>query len=449
MRKTPRQPWILIPMSVVALSLDHAQAAEPILVWPAASAATSTTLTLEQATQIAYSRSPKLRALEARLEEARALSGAARSEFMPRVGVATGIEKNPSVADSSSRITYGYVSWNLFRGFADRRATQAANFDVARAELELAAEKFSLALDVEVKLFRILGTMRSMSEWEQALQLNSQALKDVRMRRGAGMASQGDSVVFEVRQSRFEAELADAKALAQLEKASLSRLVGYEIGQSLTFSGDIPRYVVSETADQIFKTAQEQAYALREAAISVAKADVEASRWVSGTLPSVDFETRHGWLPLGERPAKKPESDAPATYVLVTAKMDLFTGLSTIHERRAAIARKQQSEEELRATSLELLTNVERSLRKLVLLEQRVKSETENSEKTLKLREITAREYKSGIKTGQDYAAAIDLAIDSRRRQIDSLLAWHEERFGLETLIGRKIAVVSVGKEVK
>ncbi len=402
---------------------------------------------LATAIEIATSRSPKVRGMEARLDEVRALNGVARSEFLPRVGIAAGIEKNPSVSEKSDRLAYGYVSWNLFNGFADRRASQITSFEISKAELELASTKFELAVKVEEQFYAILGAMQSAAEWEEASSLNAVALKDIRQRRSAGIASEGDVVAFEVRQSKIETELADARSMVELTKADFNRLMGHEWGQKITFSGRVPRYGLNEPVDQILASANQNAFSLKESAIDVAKSDVEANRWVSGALPRLDFEARSGWLPLGERPsqATKAGNDAPSTYLLLTAKMDVFSGLSTINERRAAGARKNQSDEKMRESSMDLLSLVERHLRRIIVMEQRLKVEGENSVKTAKYKDTTAREYRAGIKSGLDYAAAIDLVIDSRRRYVDSLLAWHSERFGLESALGRRVAV----KEVK
>lgn len=410
---------------------------------------TDVSFSLENAVAIAIERSPKVRAVEAKLDETRAMRGAAQSEFMPRVGIAAGLEKNPAVSESSERIAYGYASWNLFNGFADRRNTQLASFEVARSELELAATKFALRLEVEAQFFKILGAIRSMNEWTEAAALNGAALKDVRMRRSAGMASEGDFVAFEVRQSRIEAELAAAKSAVELEKAGFNRLLGHELGQAITFGGLIPRFELNEPINQILASAHQSAFALRASAIDVAKSDVETARWVSGMLPRIDFEARNGWLPLGERPTSQTGSDTPATALLLTAKMELFSGLSTINERRAALARKSQSEEKLREASADLLSQVEGHVRRLVLMEQRLRVEAENSTKTAKYKDATSREYRAGVKTSMDYASAIDLAIEARRRYVDSLLAWHEERFGLENAIGRRVSVKEVANEVK
>ena len=432
-----RSPSIKIAISVLILFTDA---------WAQTS---DIPFTLDSAVQISIGRSPKVRAIEAKLEEARALRGASRAQFMPRLGIAAGMEKNPAVSETSERVAYGYATWNLFNGFADRRITQMASFEVTRSELELSAAKFALSLEVEAQFFKILGAMRSVKEWTEASALNSSALKDVRMRRGAGMASEGDYVAFEVRQARIDSELADAKSSVELEKAAFNRLIGHEMGQKIVFTGFIPRYAINEPLDQILANAHQNSFALREVGIEVAKSEVESARWISGALPRVDFEARNGWLPLGERPTSKTNADAPATAFLLTAKMDVFSGLSTVNERRAALARKTQSDEKLREASADLLSRVERHVRRLAVLEQRLRVESENSVKTLKYKETTAREYRAGVKTGPDYASAIDLAIDSRRRYVDSLLAWHDERFGLENAIGRKVATKEMANEEK
>lgn len=399
---------------------------------------------LEKAVEIALDRSPRIRSLQAKVQETEADRGVARSEFLPRIGFASGFEKMPAYGEQSERLAYGYASWNLFNGFADRRAVQLASLEASKAELELQAAKFSTALEVEAGFFKILGAQKSLKEWGEAAELNGAALKDVRLRRGAGMASEGDYVAFEVRQSRIDSEMADAKMALDIEKAAFNRLLGHDIGQAVTFSGQIPRYELSEPGEQIISKAHEKAFALKEAAINVAKSDVETAKWLSGSLPKVDFEARNGWLPLGERTAAVSSKNTPATYLVLTAKLDVFSGLSTINERRGAIARKSQSDEKLREASAELLNKVEQHVRKLVLMEKRLRAESENVKKTAKYKEATSREYRAGVKTGLDYAAAIDMAIESRRRYVDALLTWHGERFGLEIAIGRRLLVKEI-----
>ena len=410
---------------------------------------TDVQFSLEKAIGIAMSRSPRIRSLDARLQEVQADRGVARSGFLPKVGVATGLEKNPAYGEQSERLTYGYASWNVFKGFADRRATQLASFEVSKAELELESEKFALALEVEARFFKILGALRSFNEWNEAADLNRSALKDVRLRRGAGMASEGDYVAFEVRQSRIDSDLADAKLALDIEKATFNRLLGHEVGQGIKFSGKIPRFELGESGEAIIATAHEKSFALKAAAIDVAKYDVETAKWLSGALPTIDLEARNGWLPLGERTASIASKNTPSTYLVMTAKMDLFSGLSTVNERRAAIARKTQSDEQLREASAELLSVVEQHVRKLLLMEKRLRAEAENVKKTTKYKEATSREYRAGVKTGLDYAAAIDMAIESRRRYVDSLLTWHDERFGLEKAIGRRVSVKEISGEEK
>jgi len=404
-----------------------------------------TQLTLTGAVDLAMQRSPKIRSMHALLDEALAKRGVARSQYLPKVGIAGGFEKNPAYATDATRLAYGYASWNLFNGFSDRRNAQLAELNVARAEIDLEEAKFALMLDVESRFYGVLGAAKSFAEWQQALAVTDAALKDVRQRRGAGMMSAGDVVAFEVRQARVSSEAADAQAEVELAKAEFYRLIGYDLSQKITFSGDVPRYALNEKIDVTLKSAHEKAIALRKFAIESAKSDVVASQWVSGVLPKIDLEARHGMIPVGERPPRTGEADVSATAFLLTAKLELFSGFATLHDRRVALAQKVQSEEDAREASLDLLSRIEKHLRRMVALEKRLSVEGENSLKTSKFKDTTAREYRMGVKSAQDYAAAVDLVIDVRRRYVDSLLAWHAERILLEKSLGRRLNV----KEVK
>ena len=399
---------------------------------------------LADAVQIALERSPKIRALIAKVDEARSTVGANRSTFMPHIGFAGGLERNPSVSDTAEKFAYAYAHWNLFNGFADRQNSQIGGLALEIAETELAAEQFSLALEVEETFYSVLGAMKSAQEWADAGAINGNALKDIRARRGAGMISEGDVVAFEVRQTRLDAEIAEAQSEIAMSKTEFNRLLGHEIGQSIVFQGEVPRFEMSETPETLLANAHRDSFTLRASSLDVARASVELSKWVSETLPKIDLEARNGLLPLGERASAKEAFARQSTYILVTAKMDLFSGLSTVYDRRAAAARKSKSDEELRQASSDLLTTIERHARKIQSLDRRIVIESDNSLKASKYKEIIAREYRGGVKPISDYAAAIDLLIDARRRLVTALLQWHHERFGLERALGRKISVKEV-----
>ena len=380
----------------------------------------------------------------ARLEELQARRGSSRSHFLPTIGIAGGIERNPQVATDAKRVAYGYASWNLFNGFDDRRAVQISGFDVAIAELDLRQARLDMECDVETKFYEVLAASEQLTILEAALQVNASALKDAHQRRGAGISSDSDVVTFEVRGSRLEADLGEAKANIDTAKVEFNRLLGYELGPAIEFSGAIPHFTMKDSFSAILASTKDSSLELRRAAIDISKAETEASRWTAGVLPKIDFEAHNGWLPLGERPTADDLKDAPATSFLLTAKMDLFTGLSTVEDRKAAIARKTQSTEQMRDVSMNIINSLERFWTQLALMQDRILLEKTNAQRTLKLKDTIAREYRAGIKTGADYANAVDLMTDAQQRRLNALLSWHKQRSVLEKMIGHRLAVTEV-----
>jgi outer membrane protein TolC len=224
----------------------------------------------------------------------------------------------------------------------------------------------------------------------------------------------------------------------------MNRKIGHELGQSIKFNGDIPKKALAEDPQQILRDAHIHSFPLKRSSLEIAISDIEMSKWVHSNLPKVNFEVRTGHLPLGERSTDKSRSDDLATYYLLTARLDIFSGLSSIYERKSAIARKMQSEEALNSASIDLLSSVEKHLRLLASLERRINIESTNAIKTEKFKDIVSREYRSGVKSIGDFSSAVDMLIESRQKTLAAILQWHRERFALEHQIGRRLVTKEV-----
>ena len=110
--------------------------------------------TLEASVQTAFKKNPQVKAVEADLEASRAARKQIRGAFHPRVDLAVGATRNdnmsgsPGAANNQSAVLR--MSYNIFRGGADRARLNEAAARVSAAEQALIALRRSITQDVSI-----------------------------------------------------------------------------------------------------------------------------------------------------------------------------------------------------------------------------------------------------------------------------------------------------------
>jgi len=128
-------------------------------------------ITVEEAIASAFDKNPRVRAVESDLEAARALRKQINSAFQPRFDLVVGATRNddtdgsPGANDDETAVVR--MSYNLFRGGADRARAREADARIAAAEQAIVDLKQTLTQDVTI-LWNELEDLNLRMEYLQA-----------------------------------------------------------------------------------------------------------------------------------------------------------------------------------------------------------------------------------------------------------------------------------------
>jgi len=128
-------------------------------------------ITVEEAIASAFDKNPRVRAVESDLEAARALRKQINSAFQPRFDLVVGATRNDDTDGSpganDDEIAVVRMSYNLFRGGADRARAREADARIAAAEQAVVDLKQTLTQDVTI-LWNELEDLNLRMEYLQA-----------------------------------------------------------------------------------------------------------------------------------------------------------------------------------------------------------------------------------------------------------------------------------------
>jgi len=128
-------------------------------------------VTVEEAISLAFANNPRLQAVESDLQAARALRNQISSAFQPRFDLVVGATRNddtdgsPGANDDETAVIR--MSYNLFRGGADRARAREADARIIAAEQSVTDVKQTLTQDVTI-LWNELEDLNLRMEYLQA-----------------------------------------------------------------------------------------------------------------------------------------------------------------------------------------------------------------------------------------------------------------------------------------
>jgi multidrug efflux system outer membrane protein len=247
-------------------------------------------------------------AAAARVEQARAAAGLARSAYLPSVGAGASVERARSsrttdnvfpVAESTTYRGALDASWELDLFGRVRRLNEGARADVAATAADLENVRLALTAEVASSWFTLRALDRELALVNDGVALRRQALELVASRREGGAATDFDL-------ARAEAELAsteaEAAALANRRSAAqnaLAVLLGraapeFEIS-SQRFEMAAPPVVPAGLPSELLErrpdiAAAESALAAANARIGVAKAAFFPAISLTGTFGTASGE---------------------------------------------------------------------------------------------------------------------------------------------------------------
>lgn len=368
---------------------------------------------------------PELAGAEARHRQARALLGAARSDWLPSLDAevsysrsGTGGGRDRFVGDSTRRSGSRYdaslgLSWELDLWGRVRRQVEARRAELAASEADLAAARLSLQATLAESYFqlRILDEQRRLYEqtltaWQRSLELTENQYR-------AGLAARSDVV-----QARTQLESTRAQAIElQWQRAQLEHAIAILVGQAPAhfelepepLALKLPALPQAVPAELLLRrpdiAASERAVAAANAGIGIAQ-----TAW----LPRLTLTARGGY----QHSARSDWLTAPNRYWSLGPSLAtlLFDGGQRRADKDHALASYDASVARYRETVLNGFREVEDALARL----QSLTAEAEVREQAVALAEEAERlmenRYRAGLVSYLNVANAQTVTLDNRRR---------------------------------
>ncbi|MGD0484866.1 MAG: efflux transporter outer membrane subunit, partial [Gemmatimonadales bacterium] len=284
---------------------------------------------------------------QARIDEYRALMGAARAPLLPSVSVNGSASKNqialgaiPPVAYTAYRLT-GDLAWELDFWGKNRRGLQAATADEAAQEAAARGAVLSLVSDVAGGYLQLLELDQEHAVAEQTLASRRATLALARERFARGVISELDVRQFEAQVAVPAARLAQVEQLRSQQEHALDVLLGEgpapiprgvslaAAARGVTVPDSIPAALLARRPDV---EQAERAYAAASARIGVA----DAAR-----LPTVSITGSYGSQTA--TPGALFGAGGTVYTLLAGVSVPIFTGGRLSDQARAARARADEA----------------------------------------------------------------------------------------------------------
>lgn len=313
----------------------------------------------------------------------------------------------------------------IFNGFRDLNEVRARNAAKSEGEWQLKSKALDVSLDVIVQYFSLQRAQAELDAELQVFKLREQQLSEVKSR-----AAQGRATSLEVLEAEYALRAQDPniKSLRRdIAAASLklARLAGIPLDQpfrltdELTNVGSILGGAKLPDLAKAYEEALRQSPQLKKSEATLERLDWERARDTSAHLPTVSVEVAGGYK-SGLRRDFGTE-DSLSYYGLVNLSVPLFSGLSSIDERRKNSARMVSASEEQALVREQLLQDLTDAFRDLELAEAKVEAGKKNMQLTIKAVENAKNLFRNGRVTLSNVLDSYSRDLTARRDYIKSL----------------------------
>lgn len=393
---------------------------------------------LETAKKYAISHNYGIAALRHEVEEIKSRGERTRSPFLPKFGVAGGVESQNSVDDSQAApLAYAYGSYNIFNGNRDTYRKEISKSELEKADLKLKSAEFLVGLEVEEFFHAYLFKKGLIELKDGEIELNESHQKLVNETRLRGSVSDTDIMEFQLKDSTLKSELVALKQELEDARSNLKRLLGEEIGSNIQPVGNLQHQHIKGSLMDALAKIQTQSQDVKAKAIDVSIAKTESKIADARWLPEINLEGRVGYLSLGER----TKENTPQTSIALVAKMDLYTGGDAHWESREKSSNALKVEYQLKNEINDAIRKVEMGYRNLKVIETRADLEKDNATFAKRYYRSVLGEYKRGFKNSSDLSNASDKLNEAQARKLSLEFDFIRERIAVEKSLGSKLEI--------
>lgn len=410
-----------------------------------------TSLSLEQAIQVAIQNNLATLLAEERRHEAQGFERQALAGLLPNIGgtayqanitqnlAALGFQPGtfPGITntfigpfnnfDARARLAQTIFSLSAIRNF------QAGRAGVRLAELEQGLAREQVAVAAALTYLEALRSDRAVVAAQSNVELAQTLLTLARDQRNAGIATGVDVTRAETRLAQEQVRLAQAETASEQARLNLQRVVGLRLGATLTLTDPLrfttePLPAIEAAVAQAGETRPE--IRIAEQQLTLTSYERRAVR--AELLPSLEFVGDYGVSGI------TPTNTAlPTRRVAIQLNVPIFNGGLTRGRIEVATSRERQAELELGSVR----GQVEEDVRLAFATLRTTASEVRAADQTVTLAEreleMARDRFRSGVGDNVEVVTAQSALSNAREGQVTALAQYNAARLNLAAALGR------------
>jgi outer membrane protein len=372
----------------------------------AAPSATSLTIQYKDLPQLVSEKNKNIEAARYMERAAKARTGYFVRSFLPELSAETGTESFTTTTRDAQKASFWKLETtiNVFNGGKDHLEEKSRRASYRLASLDSKVTYHQEIAKAKKAYWELVALHVLLEHQREDIKENTRYISSAKRRTGAGLATQSDTLQFELYQTTLEAEVKRNEIELDVARAELLAMIGLS-GQPVELADkDFPKPTLDELkidsfgADGVSIPIQR----LKEAeAVATAEYKKESRWWV----PKLDVYTSYALPQLSDEydRALFQEKEFALGFKVT---LDLAAGIGGLHDAQAkafqakAIAARNQHE------SLQLTSRFDSLRRETMRLADLLKTADQDAEKATRLLRLTYQEYSRGAKNGPDLLGA-------------------------------------------
>jgi outer membrane protein TolC len=410
-----------------------------------------TTLSLEQAIQLAVQNNLATLLARERRREAEGIKQESLSGLLPNIsGTAyqANLTQNIAALGFQPGIFPGITSTFIgpFNNFDARarlvqtifnlsaiRNYQAGRAGVRVAELQEELAREQVASFTALNYLEVLRADRAVAAAQANVELAQALLKLAQDQRNAGVATGVDVTRAQVRLAQEQVRLAQAQTNSEQARINLQRIIGVPLESPLTLTDqlrftDEPLPAVDTLVTQAGQSRRE----IRIAEEQLRTTDLERKAVRDEYLPSIEFVGDYGVS--GITPTN---TDLPTRRAAIQLNVPIFNGGLTRGRLSVATSRQRQAELELGNVRGQVEADVRLALSTLRTAAAQVRAADESVQLAERELEMSRDRFRAGVADNLEVVNAQTSLSDARDAQIAALAQYNAARLNLAAALGR------------
>lgn len=381
-------------------------------------------LAFDDLPRLVRDKNENVQAAQSTLKADKKRTGYLARSFLPQISADYGGEEFKAGREAVKRQNYWKVGaqLNLYRGGQDRIENSVRETNVRIAQTSYANEYQQELKEARQAYWKLVAITKLINDKKEAAEKNESNFRSARKRTGAGVATNADSLQFELKKTLLSQELKQLQLQQDLLKNKLSVAIGLDEHKNLEISSEFPH---PEDAIKLANLNPKQTLEVKilteQESVIKLKRD-QSSRW---WLPRIDAYSSYGLPSLSDEYTRALTKENEWNAGL---RMTLNLGESFEMQNEAGARAQDAAAIKLRAAHKERETiAMDHELRHdLTLMHELIHDADKDVSTAEKFLKLTEDEYRRGVKNGPDLLMAFQQLYDFRQRRTDLYRNYYE-----------------------